>query len=68
MQQSRDDFTKAKFTENDMGKDFPRKHYSKKELSILSEDSITWHPTSEVRFRKKCIISFCQLLILNFNL
>lgn len=47
MQQSRDDFTKAKFTENDMGKDFPRKHYSKKELSILSEDSITWHPTSE---------------------
>ncbi|XP_043482803.1 LOW QUALITY PROTEIN: interaptin [Leptopilina heterotoma] len=47
MQQSRDDFTKAKFTENDMGKDFPRKHYSKKELSILSEDSITWQPLSE---------------------
>ncbi|XP_051173565.1 interaptin isoform X3 [Leptopilina boulardi] len=47
MQQSRDEFTKAKFIENDVDKNFPRKHYSKKELSILSEDSITWHPTSE---------------------
>lgn len=51
MQQSRDEFTKAKFAENDIGKDIPRKHYSKKELSILSEDSITWHPTSEVSLK-----------------
>ena len=53
MQQSRDEFTKARFAEGDSSsqcKEFPRKHYSKKELSILSEDSVTWHPTSEVNF------------------
>lgn len=30
-------------------REVPRKHYLKKELSIMSEDSIMWQPTSEVR-------------------
>lgn len=64
MQQSRDEFTKAKFTENDVDKNFPRKHYSKKELSILSEDSITWHPTSEVNYQQRNLLSFHFLLII----
>lgn len=29
-------------------REVPRKHYLKKELSIMSEDSIMWQPTSEV--------------------
>jgi hypothetical protein len=29
-------------------REVPRKHYLKKELSIMSEDSVTWQ-TSEVR-------------------
>lgn len=29
-------------------REVPRKHYLKKELSIMSEDSVTWQPVSEV--------------------
>ncbi|XP_015606012.1 interaptin isoform X2 [Cephus cinctus] len=53
MQQPRDKFTKTDLIESTssptpISREVPRKHYTKKELSIMSEDSIAWQPTSEL--------------------
>lgn len=56
MQQTKDDPKKIKFGENTatpppVYHEVPKKHYTKKELSFMSEDSVAWHPLSEVNQR-----------------
>ncbi|XP_012283475.1 golgin subfamily A member 4 isoform X2 [Orussus abietinus] len=52
MQQSKDEFMTRKTSEDccsptPIYREVPRKHYIKKELSMMSEDSITWQPTPD---------------------
>lgn len=53
MQQPKDTFSKARFTEYNSSptpicREVPRKHYTKREQSVMSEESIAWQPTPEV--------------------
>ncbi|KAG7211676.1 hypothetical protein KM043_010926 [Ampulex compressa] len=50
IQQPRDDFSKLRDRVSSpplICREVPRKHYTKKELSIMSEDNVSWQPASE---------------------